>query len=84
MPGDAGAGGDGPKLVDDVARDEVDVVVTETHLCVANSVSAHLVEFGFLDPLSTLWREGGGEGGREGAGEGGREGGWKGREGGAE
>lgn len=54
MPGDARAGRDGAELVDDVARDEVDVVVTETHLCIANSISTHLVELGFLDPLSTL------------------------------
>ena len=55
MPGDAGAGGDGAKLVDDVPRDEVDVVVAETQLGVADALATQLVQLGFLHPLPALW-----------------------------
>lgn len=57
VPGDAGAGCYGAKLVDDVARDEVDVVVTQLEACVANALPAKLVELGLLDPLPTLQGE---------------------------
>ena len=43
MPGDAGAGRDGPKLMDYVARDKVDVVVMETKVSISDTLSPELV-----------------------------------------
>ena len=67
MPGNAGTGGDGTELVDDLSGDEVYVVVMETELRVAYAVTSELIEFSLFDPLTTLkgrGREGGGEGER--------------------
>ena len=52
MPCNAGAGTDGAKLMDDIARDEIYVVVPETELGIANAVSAELVQFSLLDPTT--------------------------------
>ena len=71
MPGNAGTGGDGAELVDDLSGDEVYVVVMETELRVAYAVTSELIEFSLFDPLTTLkgrGREGGGRG-REKEGE---------------
>ena len=52
MPCNAGTGTDGAKLMDDIARDEINVVVPETELGVANAVSAELVQFSLLNPTT--------------------------------
>ena len=54
MPGNAGRGSHSPELVDDIARNEVDVIVMETKVSVADAISAELVEFGLLHPLPAL------------------------------
>lgn len=54
VPSDAGACRNGAKLMDYVARDEIDVIVTQLEACVANAFSSKLVEFGLFDPLPTL------------------------------
>ena len=54
MPRDAGAGSDGAELVDDVTRDEVDVVVAEPNLGVTDTLATKLVQLGFLHPLPAL------------------------------
>ena len=54
MPGDGGAGCNSPELVYDVAGNEVNVVVTETEVRVADPVSPQLVQLGLLHPLPTL------------------------------
>ena len=83
MPSNAGTGGDGTELVDDLSGDEVYVIVMETELRVTYAVTSELIEFSLFDPLTTLkgrGREGGGEREREGGGEGERRRG-RGREG---
>ena len=80
MPSNAGTGGDGTELVDDLSGDEVYVVVMETELGVAYAVTSELIEFSLFNPLTTLkgrGREGGGRG-REKEGEREREGGGEG------
>lgn len=43
MPGNTGAGGNGTKLMDDVARDEVDVVVSQLEAGIAYALTSKLV-----------------------------------------
>ena len=58
MPSYAGTRREGLELMNDVAWDEVDVVVTETDACIADALSSQLVELGILYPLYTLgWGE---------------------------
>ena len=54
MPGDAGARRHRLELVDDLSRDEVDVVVAQLDVRVAYSTTTKLVQFGLLDPFNTL------------------------------
>ena len=54
MPGNTGTGCHCPELVDYVPGNEIDVVVMETEVGISDSISSELVQFGFLDPLSTL------------------------------
>lgn len=54
MPGQAADCGHRLKLVDDVPRDEVDVVVTELDTDVADALPPQLVELGIVYPLDTL------------------------------
>lgn len=49
--------------MNDVTGDEVDVIVMETKVSIADTVPPQLVEFSFLHPLPALM-----EGGREGGG----------------
>ena len=58
MPGNTGAGSNGTELMDDVARDEVDVVVSQLEAGVTNAFTSKLVQFGFLNPLSALQGKG--------------------------
>ena len=53
-PTDAADGGHGAELVDDVARQEVDVVVGETDARVAHAVPPQLVQLGVLHPVDGL------------------------------
>ena len=46
------------KLVDDVSRDEVDIVVSKAKSCVADAISSQLVQFGFFNPLTALGHRG--------------------------
>ena len=70
MPSNAGTGRDGAELVDDLSGDEVYVVVMETELGVAYTITSELIEFSLFNPLTTLKeREGGREGEKEGEGE---------------
>lgn len=55
MPGQAADGGHGLELVDDVSRDEVNVIVTELDAHVANAFPPQLVELGVVHPLDALW-----------------------------
>lgn len=61
MPGQAADRRHRLELVDHVARDEVDVVVTQADAGVADALAAKLVQLGVVHPLHTL-REGGGGG----------------------
>ena len=71
MPSNAGTGGDGAELVDDLSGDEVYVVVMETELRVTYAITSELIEFSLFNPLTTLkGREEGRGGEREGGGEG--------------
>lgn len=54
MPGQAAHSRHRLKLVDDVPRDEVDVVVAELQADVANPFSPQLVQLGVVHPLDTL------------------------------
>ena len=58
VPGDAGDGGDGAELVDDVARDEVDVVVAQLDARVADALATHLVQLRVLRPRDALSQSG--------------------------
>lgn len=58
VPGQAADGGHGLKLVDDVSRDEVNVVVAELDAGIANALPPQLVELGIIHPLDALWGEG--------------------------
>lgn len=58
VPGQAADGGHGLKLVDDVSRDEVNVVVTELDAHVADALPPQLVELGIIHPLDALRGEG--------------------------
>lgn len=44
--------------MNDIARQKVDVIVTELDAGIANTIASQLIEFGILDPLHTLryWR----------------------------
>lgn len=55
VPGQAADGGHGLELVDDVSRDEVNVVVTELDAGVADAFPPQLVELGVVHPLDALW-----------------------------
>lgn len=54
VPGQAADGRHRLELMDDVPRDEVDVVVTQLHADVADAFPPQLVEFGIVHPLDTL------------------------------
>lgn len=54
VPSDARASADGAELMDNVAGNEIDVVVLETNLSVANAISTELVELGLLNPTARL------------------------------
>ena len=54
VPGDAGAGGHSPELVDDVPGNEVDVIVVKTEVGVAHAITSQLVQLGLFHPLATL------------------------------
>ena len=73
MPSNAGTGGDGAELVDDLSGDEVYVVVMETELRVAYAVTSELIEFSLFNPLTTLKGREEGREGERGRGRGGRE-----------
>ena len=60
MPGNTGTCRHRPELVDDISRYEVDIIVMETKVSIADAISAELVQFCLFDPLSTL--QGGGAG----------------------
>ena len=49
--------------MDNVPRNKVDVVVTETEVRISYPISSELVQFGLLHPLAALWGGGGGGGG---------------------
>ena len=51
----AADGGDGAELVDDVPRQEVDVVVRQPDAGVAHAVTSQLVQLGVLHPVDGLW-----------------------------
>lgn len=55
VPGQAANGGHGLELVDDVSRDEVNVIVTELDADIANAFPPQLVELGIVHPLDALW-----------------------------
>lgn len=55
VPGQAADGGHGLELVDDVPRDEVNVVVAELDADVADAFPPQLVELGIVHPLDALW-----------------------------
>lgn len=55
VPGQAADGGHGLELVDDVSRDEVNVIVTELDADIANAFPPQLVELGIVHPLDALW-----------------------------
>ena len=46
--------------MDNVPRNKVDVVVTETEVRISYPISSELVQFGLLHPLAALWGGGGG------------------------
>ena len=73
VPGNASARGHRSKLVNDIARNEIDIVVMETKVSIADALSPELVQFCFFHPLSTLGGRGRGRG-RERKGEGEEEG----------
>lgn len=54
VPGDGGDGGHRPELVDDVAGQEVDVIVVEVDARIADPVPTQLIQLRVLDPLHTL------------------------------
>lgn len=54
MPCDGGDGGGGLELVDDVAGDEVDVVVAEGYTGEAHALPPQLVQLGVLHPRHAL------------------------------
>lgn len=54
VPGQAADSRHRLKLVDDVPRDEVDVIVAELQADVANAFSPQLVQLGVVHPLDTL------------------------------
>ena len=58
MPGNTRTGGRRSKLVDDISRDKVDIVVSKTKPGIADAISSQLVQLGFFDPLTALrhWR----------------------------
>lgn len=54
VPGQAADSGHRLELVDDVPRDEVDVVVAELDAGVSDALPPQLVELGVVHPLDTL------------------------------
>ena len=56
MPCYAGASSDGAKLVDNVARNEVDVIVSQAKSGITNAVATKLIQFSLLYPLPALQR----------------------------
>lgn len=54
VPGQAADCGHRLELVDDVPRDEVNVVVTELRTDVANPFPPQLIQLGIIHPLNTL------------------------------
>lgn len=57
MPGQAAHGRHCLELVNDVARDEVDVVMAQADASVTDAFAAQLVQFGIVHPLYTLQEE---------------------------
>ena len=58
MPGNTRTGSRRSKLVDDISRDKVDIIVSKTKPGIADAISSQLVQLGFFDPLTALghWR----------------------------
>lgn len=54
MPRDASNSRYSPELVDDVARQEVDVIVVERKVGVPDALSSQLVQLSFFNPNVTL------------------------------
>lgn len=57
VPGQAADGRHRLELVDDVPRDEVDVIVAELQADVADAFSPQLVQLGVVHPLDTLGKD---------------------------
>ena len=51
VPRNARGGADSAKLVDNIARYEVDIVVVQLNSRVPDTLAAHLIELRFIDPL---------------------------------
>ena len=58
MPGYASDSRHGAELVDDIAGDEVNVIVSEGNASIANPFPPKLVELSIFYPCDTLKREG--------------------------
>ena len=54
VPRDASDRRDGAKLVDNVARDKVDIIVAELQSRVLNPVPCQLIQLCFINPLRAL------------------------------
>ena len=54
MPSYAAAGCHCSKLVNDVTRDEVDVVISQSNGGIFHTVSSQLVKFCIINPANTL------------------------------
>lgn len=54
VPGQAADSGHCLELVDDIPRDEINVVVTELDMDIADAFPPQLVELGIIHPLDTL------------------------------
>ena len=54
MPGHTRTGCYGTELVDDVAWNEINIIVTQSEPGIAHTITAELVQFSLLDPLTTL------------------------------
>lgn len=54
MPSYAGAGRNCSKLVNDVSRNKVDVIVSQAHGGIFHTFSSQLVKFCIINPANTL------------------------------
>lgn len=57
VPGQAADGRHGLELVDNVPRDEVNVIVAELDADIADAFPPQLVELGVVHPLDALWED---------------------------